>query len=159
MRIVNLKTFEGTSANSENWIFCYGFSKDGKPIYRESNIKKADFKISGLFAGTVEMSPMLRKGKSLAELLGISDKEANELIKPYVNGDVKMLNFVRESNLCGMGNYGKWRVYASKIPTPDYDCFNDKVLKRIGSEWRIVTPKVNRLLKKLEFQQIMGIEG
>ena len=158
MRIVNLKTFDGTSANSENWIFAYGFTKDGKPIYRESNIEKADFKISGLFAGTVEMSPMLRKGKTLAELLGISGKEANKLVKPYASSGVHMLNFVRESNLHGMGNYGDWLVYAEKIPDVNYDEFNDKVLKRIGSEWRIVTPKVNRLLKKLEFQQIMGLD-
>jgi len=162
VRIVNLKTFDGTSPNSEEWIFAYGFDSEGNPILREGNLKNACYRVSGSFIGSIEWSPLLRKGISLGSLLSIEESKANQLISPFQESGVKQLNFVKKHQIYGMLQpyfvTDTWLVFIDKIPDVNYDGFNDKVLKRIKSAWRIYTPKIAQLLRKLEYQSIMNIE-
>ena len=162
VRIVNLKTFDGTSPNSEEWLFAYGFDSEGNPIFREANLKRDNYKISGSFIGSVEWSPLLRRGISLGSLLGIEESKANQLIRPFAESGAKQLNFVKKHQIYGMFDCyfvtNTWLVFVDKIPTVNYDGFNDKVLKRIKSQWRIYTSRIGQLLRKLEFQKVMGIE-
>lgn len=159
-RIVNLVTFEGTSPNSEEWILCYGFTQDGKPVIAEREIGKAMYRIGGLFYGSIALNPLItRRGKRLGELLGISEEEAKALIQPLRHAD--NVNFYKLHNTYGMYDHynceDKWMV-DTEIPKVDYQAFNDLVLKRIKSQWRIYTPKISQLLRKKEFQKIMGME-
>ena len=161
VRVVNLKDFRGTDSNSENWIYAYGFDKDGFPVVNEKKIGSCTYRLCGGFMGSIALMPMIDKGKTLGELLGISESEANAMIQPLRN--VKSIFFVKQHNLYGMVDHyncdDKWMVTTGDIPQPDYNEFNDRILKKINSPWRIYTSKVSQLLRKLEYQQIMGLES
>jgi len=161
LRIVNLVTFEGTSSNSEEWIHAFGFDSKGNPIINEKQIGSCTYRLCGGFMGSISLMPLMDKGKTLGELLNISESEANAMIQPLRN--VKSIFFVKQHNLYGMVDHyncdDKWMVTTGDIPQPDYNEFNDRILKKINSPWRIYTSKVSQLLRKLEYQQIMGLES
>jgi len=161
VRIVNLSTFEGTDANSENWIYAYGFNAKGEPIFREKALNKASYKISGSFIGSVSWTPMLSKGFLLHDLLGLSTSSTEKLVGAYLNSGIKSIGFAKKHELAGMAEpyimSDNWVVMLDKLPQVDYTEWN-KLLRKLGSEWRIFTVKIGQLLTKLEFNRVMSVE-
>lgn len=158
-RVVNLVTFEGTSSNQKEQIHCYGFDAKGNPVFHPDDCA---YKLCGVFGGTMALNPLITRSKgrkTLPMLLEISDEEARTLMTPFL-GSEKVF-FVKQHNLYGMvlpyNVEDKWLI-RTEIPKPKYDEFNTRILKKLKSEWRIYTPKIARLLRKLEFKEVMGME-
>jgi len=157
VRVVNLKTFQGT----EEKIECFGFTEKGIPIVNPRIRIKPHLRFTGGYASGIALAPLLVKGHKLSDLLrerlDIDEKQAEALVKPYAK--IGKIFFYRKSDLYAnapRGDYeDEWVCDTDRPKELDFTMWN-AWLKKVGSDWRIYTPRVARLLRKLDFERIMG---
>ena len=83
-------------------------------------------------------------------------KTIQEATENLIRSGLSRVHYYRLCNVNGMAqSYGmfedKWVV--GDVPEVNYDVFN-RLLKKIGSQWRIQTPNTMKLLRKLELQKL-----
>lgn len=146
--IVNLTTLQGVN----EVISCLGFDEKGNPIRRAKDLKNAPYKVSGSYYGGISIPD-----GDLATFLGITEDEASELLKGKEG--TNRIFFYRQHQTYGMLKpyLADSDVWVSDLNPPelDYDAFN-KLLAEIGSEWRINTPMVRKVLLKLQMERILN---
>jgi hypothetical protein len=139
-----------------NNVYSRGLNADYKHVpdgYDEHGRQKFKLVSSGKAHGWDAVAMQLSRNGCHADPKTIQ-KQAESLIK----SGISRVHFYREANINGMAqSYGmfkdKWLV--GDIPEVNYDVFN-KLLKKIGSKWRIQTPNTMKLLRKLELQKLIS---
>jgi len=167
-QIVNIKTFEGLETP---YIYAYGFSEKGIPVLNQN--EEPFFRFNGSVSGHVNLNVPFYKGILIDNKrrvtgidavqcmvsnygLGISKEQIETKVKTLMDNDAKVIYFAKQSSVYGMAKaYGfenSWLIIG-KEAVLDLDYWN-KFLKSINSQWRILTPKTRRLLRKLEYQKL-----
>jgi len=171
-QIVNVKTFEGLE---QPYIYAYGFTEKGIPVLNQK--EEPHFRFNGSVSGHVNLNAPFYKGISIGNKLriagidavqcmvsnyglGISRAEIEAKVKILIENDAKTVYFYKQSSIYGMAKaYGfedSWLI-SGKEAVLELDYWNS-FLKKIGSNWRILTPKTRRLLRKLEYQKLQAEE-
>jgi len=170
-QVVNIKTFEGIE---QPYIFCFGFSENGIPILKVNEDRHFEF--NGSPIGHVNLNiafneGMGEKGKRIIGFdalvrmisnygLGISREQIEAKVKTLIENDAHVIYFYKQSSVYGMAKaYGfenSW-IISGKDAILELDYWNS-FLKKIGSHWRILTPKTKLLLRKLEYQKLQAEE-
>jgi len=166
-QVVNIKSFEGLETP---YIFGFGFDEKGEPILNKNEPRHYEF--AGSVSGHVWLSHPFNsgitvKGKKIIGFdavqvmvsnygLAISKEAIEAKVKILIENDAKTIYFYKQSSVYGMAKaYGfenSWLI-SGKEAILDLDHWNT-FLKSINSEWRILTPKTRRLLRKLEYEKL-----
>ena len=182
VRIVNIESFEGLDSE----ISAFGFDSNGNPItsmeqinnvkYRVTGQPRSGVNLNGIFSrglntdfkrnpsGKLENAGKLHGWNAIAMQLSrngcyADPKTIQEATENLIRSGISRIHFYREANVNGMAqSYGmfsdKW-IVSGDVPSINYDIFN-KLLKKIGSQWRIQTPNTMKLLRKLELQKLVS---
>jgi hypothetical protein len=166
-QIVNIKTFEGLETP---YIFGFGFDEKGEPILNKNEPRFYEF--TGSVSGHVWLSFPFNSGITVngKKIIGfeavqimvqnyglaITREQIETKVKILIENDAKTIYFYKQSSVFGMARpYGfenSWLI-SGKDAVLDLDHWNT-FLKSINSEWRILTPKTRRLLRKLEYEKL-----
>jgi hypothetical protein len=168
-RIVNIRSFEGFEGNG---IYAYGFTENGKPVLNPNMPRPYEF--NGSVCGHVNLNLCFNRGvdvknQKIMEFdalvvmvsnyghgLGISKEQIEAKVKILIGNDAETIYFYKQSSVYGMTNAYDFKdswLISGKDAVLELDHWNS-FLKSIGSQWRILTPKTRRLLRKLEYQKL-----
>jgi hypothetical protein len=172
-RVVNIKSFEGFEGDG---IYAYGFAENGLPILNPNMPRHYEF--NGNVCGHVNLNLCFNRGidvkdKKIMEFdalvvmisnyghgLGISKEQIETKIKTLIENDAKTIYFYKLSSQRAMDkayDFNDSWLISGKDAVLELDHWNS-FLKSIKSEWRILTPKTRRLLRKLEYEKLQAEE-
>lgn len=174
-QVVNIKTFDGLELP---YIYAYGFSEKGEPILNPNMPRPYEF--NGNVCGNVNLNLPFNRGLDIEGYkekfvefdalvvmvsnyghgLGITKAEIEAKIKILIENDAHTIYFYKQSSVYGMAKpydfKDSWLI-SGKQAVLDLDYWNS-FLRKIGSQWRILTPKTRRLLRKLEYEKLKAEE-
>jgi len=171
-QVVNLKDFSGLE---QPYIFAYGFTEKGQPIKNQN--EEPFFRFNGSVTGHVNLvSPFYRgilidNKKRVIGIeavqcmicnygLPITKEQIQEQVKFLAENGVKNVYVYKQSSVYGMAkayNFVDSWLISGKDGILELDFWNS-FLKKIGSHWRILTPKTKLLLRKLEYEKLKAEE-
>lgn len=178
VRVINIEDFEGLDSE----ISAFGFNSNGEPIL--SSEQQSKYQVTGASHGGVNLNNVYTRGlntdfhrnikgelinngklhgyAAVALQLSRNGCAANPLeiqkaMESLIKSGITRIRFYRLCNINGMAqSYGmfedKWLI-SGDIPEISYDNFN-RLLKKIGSSWRIQSASTLKLLRKLELQKL-----
>jgi len=171
-QLVNLKSFEGLE---QPYIFGYGFTEKGIPVLNQK--EESHFRFNGSVSGHVNLISPFYKGILIDNKrrvtgidavqcmvsnygLGISKEQIQEKVKFLAENNIENVYVYKQSSVYGMAKaydfVDSW-IISGKDAVLELDHWNS-VLKKIGSNWRILTPKTRLLLRKLEYEKLKAEE-
>jgi hypothetical protein len=180
VKVVNVEDFTGLDEE----IDAFGFTEKGEPVTSMEHITQAKYRVTGLPRGGVNLNNVFSRGlnrdykrdatgklENSGKLHGwdavtmqlsrngchADPKEIQQKTEALIKSGISRIHFYREANICGMAqSYDMFKdrwVVSGDVPEVNYDVFN-KLLKKLGSAWRIQTPNTMKLLRKLELQRL-----
>jgi hypothetical protein len=170
-QVVNIKTFDGLEMP---YLFAFGFTEKGEPVLKRK--ENAFYEFRGGVTSHVNLNHPFNNGLNVNLLriigfdavvfmvsnygLGITKAEIEAKVKTLIENDAHTIYFYKQSNVYGMGKpydfTDSWLI-SGKDAILDLEHWNT-FLKSIGSDFRILTPKTRRLLRKLEYQKLQAEE-
>lgn len=182
-RLLNLKTYDGIDFPLEAW----GFDVNGNAVFKQSD-PALKYKIVGTTPSIrVDLSATATLGiradmkrdakgvlvvtdkiygiEAMSIMLGrngcTGPKDLEQKIDALIRNDMSRIWIFRESNRRGMANaYGfedYWNISAEP-PQSDYDGFNEFLKKTLKSDYRIMTDKQIRILRRTELSKLLTTE-
>ena len=181
VKVVNIQDFEGLDEEiscfgfKEDGTPVTSMEHITQAKYRITGVSRSGVNLNGIFSrglntdfkrnpstGKLENSGKLHGWNAVAMQLSrngcyADPKEIQAKTETLIKSGINRIHFYREANVNGMAqSYGmfsdRW-IVSGDVPSINYDIFN-KLLKKIGSEWRIQTPNTMKLLRKLELQKL-----
>lgn len=172
IRVLNIENMDGLTDD----IRAFSFSAKGEPIL-QLNDPKGFYKLSGAMTGTVNLNAVYSHGvefnghkmlgyEAVAALLsnqglGISVKEVEDAVVRCIKDGMNRIYVFRECWFHQLqSSYGFFSDGWEFSGRPDSDLFDstdiNKILKRLGSNWRVYSKKLVELLQKKEFQKLVS---
>lgn len=144
--VVHLKTLEGWFESK----FAAGFDANGEPVI---DPKRAKYIVTGGYAGACSIMRDIAKGLNASDVVGY---DVEEEVRTLVDSEVANIYLYENFRAHGMMlpyTMDRKVLVSAKIPKVSYGEWN-KFLKKLGSKWRIRTPRVERVIKRLELDRL-----
>jgi hypothetical protein len=181
VKIINIVTFDGLDSEIDAFGFNAKGEPVTSPEqlnnikYRMTGLSHAGVNLNNVYSRGLntdyKRNPTTRKLENSGKLHGwdavalqlsrngcsANPSEIQEKTEALIKSGITRIHFYRLCNVNGMSqSYNMFEdhwIVSGDVPEVSYDTFN-KLLKKIGSAWRIQTKATMQLLRKLELQRL-----